>query len=291
MILYNGASGSLGQYFGAALERRGLAAAALAARIEDRASARAELARLLGGLPAGEPVTLVAMAALVSVPACERDPALAERTNVTDLVATMTDFVAAAGGRDAAVVYASTAHVYASSSVPLDEDAPLGPRSVYARTKLAGERSLAALGVPLTVARVFGLIAPRQPAHYVLPAMIARVRRGQLDQVPGLDHRRDYLDARDVCRLLAGLCQRRQTGVFNVCSGVGVTIRRLIEEVLRATDPEGWQARARTLGEAPARPDDVPAIVGNPARLRAALGEAMQEIPLAATVADALQAQ
>ena len=288
MILYNGQSGSLGQYFGAALAERGLPATALRARLEDRASLRQELRRLLEGV---ERVTLVPMAALVSVPACERDRVLAERTNVTDLVATVGDFLDAAGERGS-VLYVSTGHVYAEHSRAIDEEGKLGPRSVYAETKLAAERALAELcgsDVPLAVARVFGLVAPRQPPHYVLPAMIQRVRERRLDGIPGLDYRRDYLDARDVSRILASLAARRHAGTFNVCSGEAVSIRQLIEEVLRTVEPVRWQELAATLVPAPARADDVPSIVGNPARLVAALGEAARQIALSQTVADAVR--
>ncbi len=292
MILYNGQSGSLGQYVGAALAERGLPAVALQARLEDRASLRQELRRRFDGLGGVERVTLLPMAALVSVPACERDRALAERTNVTDLVATVGDFLDAAGDRGA-VLYVSTGHVYAEHDQAIAEEGALGPRSIYAETKLAAERALCELcgsDVPLAIARVFGLIAPKQPPHYVLPAMVARVREQRLEGVPGLDYRRDYLDARDVSRILALLAERRHTGTFNVCSGVAMSIRGLIEEVLRAVEPTRWQELAAKLTAAPARADDVPSIVGNPSRLVAELGAPAQTIALSETVADAVRA-
>jgi nucleoside-diphosphate-sugar epimerase len=192
------------------------------------------------------------------------------------------------------VLYVSTGHVYAAQPAPvrIAEDMPLAPRSTYARTKLLGEQELERLAraraVPLVIARVFGLIAPRQPGHYVLPGLIARARTGDLAAIPGLSSVRDYLDARDVCRVLIALCRRAPPApiaVCNVCSGEGVTIRRLLETVCTALG----RPVPTELGEAPGRPDDVPWIVGDPGRLAGWLGVAARpEIPLARTVADAL---
>jgi nucleoside-diphosphate-sugar epimerase len=298
MILYNGATGSLGRYFASEAP----SAAALKSRLEDRAGTRDELRAVLSGAR-GQGVTLVQMAAMVSVPACERDPAAAERTNVTEAVSTVCDFIAAARsvGASPRILYVSTGHVYGAQppGVRIAEDAPLAPRSVYARTKLAAERELArAAGeaaAPLVVARVFGLIAPTQPPHYVLPALIRRVCDRQLVGVPGLACVRDYLDARDVCRLLSRLCDDALASslpaVVNVCSGTGVTIRSLLEEILRVAEPASFGERAKELTEAPGRADDVPSIVGDPSRLEALLGEPLRRIPLAQTVSEAWRLQ
>jgi GDP-4-dehydro-6-deoxy-D-mannose reductase len=298
MILFNGVSGGLGRYFAAAASALGLDAFALKARLEDRDSTREELRRALATRPSDRPVTLVHMAAIVSVPACEKDPSAAEQTNVTDTVALVRDFLDAlrVAGREARVLYVSSGHVYAAQppGVRINEEADLAPRSVYARTKLSAERALAKVALadnaPLIVARVFGLLAPGQPANYVLPAMIRRVRQRDLHNVPGVSCVRDYLDARDVCRLLARLCKLPpRTEIVNVCSGVGVTIREVLEEIMRTIAPAEASALAAELTEAPARPDDVPSIVGDPSRLTALLGEAPRQIPLARTVADAVE--
>src|SRR5439155_15956129 len=125
------------------------------------------------------------------------------------------------------VVYVSSGHVYAAAQpgIRLTEHHPVAPRTVYARTKLAAEQALAerarARGCALIIARVFGLIAPRQPAHYVLPGLIRRVSEGRLEGVPGLSYYRDYLDSRDVCDVLIALAAQAgaEPTVVNVCSG------------------------------------------------------------------------
>jgi nucleoside-diphosphate-sugar epimerase len=276
IVLFNGASGGLGGHLDGALRRCGLTGYALRARLEDRARLEAELRQV----PPDDELALVQLAARVSVPACEADPAGTLRTNVDDTVETVLGVVRWAEARGSAVrvVYVSSGHVYAAQPAPtrLREDAALAPRSVYARSKLLAEEALreAASGrrFPLLVARVFGLVGPRQPESYLLPALVRRVREGRLDGVPGLGHVRDWLDTRDVCDHLLALARLGASGPWdgapvNVCSGEATAVRDLLREVVRALRPQDEAALLASTTEAPGRPDDVPWIVGDPTRL------------------------
>lgn len=304
MIVYNGATGGLGRHLGPHLESRGARHRSLETRLERSGDLGDELTSVVGGTGA-HVVSLVHMAAMVSVPACEADPDRARAVNVDGAAAYVSAFVdwAGAAGVEASVVYVSTGHVYAPplTRQPLTEEAAVGPRSVYAATKLAGESAVAAAtgasAVSLTVARVFGLLAPGQAAGYLLPALIDRVRRGDVASIPGLGNVRDYLDARDVVAHLADLGERpdsdRRTRVLNVCSGVGVAVAdvlaAVIDEMLGTGSREGAALEARVIG-APPRPTDVPWLVGCPNRLVETTGRRAQTIPLSTTVRDAILA-
>ena len=168
---------------------------------------------------------------------------------------------------------------------------PVGPRSVYANTKLRAEEALAAMArtraSPLIIARVFGLFAPRQPSNYLLPGLIRRVRQRELAGIPGLDFARDYLDSRDVCDHLLTLSthgrdaetpgpERGQCDVVetvNVCSGQPTTPRDLIERVIAVAAPLERDTLLSQLSAAPGRADDVPWIVGDPSKLSRLVGE------------------
>ena len=296
-VVYNGATGSLGAYLaGAAAERR-QPALALGARLESRADLRRELD--LAG-PREGPVLFVQLAARVSVPDCERDPEGALRTNVRDTVATVEEVVrwADALRLDLTLVYVSSGHVYAPqpSGRLIAESDPVAPRSVYARTKLEAEEQLAALarasGRRLIVARVFGLVAPVQPPNYVLPGLIRRVAERRCEGIPGLSFVRDYLDARDVCDLLLALgAPAAPSGLYNVCSGEPVTLRELVAEIARAIDPENAAQIAARATEGPGRPDDLPWIAGDPARLSAAIGRPPRRRALRQTIEEAVREQ
>jgi nucleoside-diphosphate-sugar epimerase len=240
------------------------------------------------------------MAARVSVPECEKDPESAERINVHATARTVRQFIrwAKDRGLEASVVYVSSGHVYAQKPVGrrIREDDELAPRSAYAKSKAAGEIALREvakeLGARAVVARVFGLIAPLQPPHYILPGLIRRGRARELTSVPGADGVRDYLDARDVCSVLVDVAGRLQKGddvpeTLNVCSGEGVTIRTVLEEVLRALA----DADSSGITAAPGRPDDIPYIVGDPTALERLIGRGARRIGLSQTVRDALAAR
>jgi UDP-glucose 4-epimerase len=297
VILYNGASGGLGQHLAARLADLDEPSHALSARLEDQSGLEAELARL--ELPDG--VTFIHLAARVSVPACEADPSAAYNLNVAlaeSTVGTVIDWASRHGAR-ARVIYVSSGHVYAAppEGSRVSEDAPTLPRSVYAQTKLAAERTLQSMasshGVPFVAARVFGLLAPRQAANYVLPALIERARRRDVNGVPGLDFARDYLDARDVCEdllLITSVPWPEAWSVVNICSGVPVRIRELLRAALLEFNPMGADDIARDAAPAPGRPDDIQWLVGDPSRFVGLTGVSPQRIPLSRTVADAVAA-
>lgn len=247
-------------------------------------------------------ITFIHLAARVSVPACEADPAGAYASNVVLARATAETVLrwSSARGLTARVIYVSTGHVYAAlaDGARTSEGAPVKPRSVYAQTKLAGEQAIsdAASGwqAPVLAARVFGLIAPQQAPNYVLPGLIERAAAGRLDAIPGLDSVRDYLDARDVCEdlvLLASAAWPDWPSVVNICSGEPTSIRELLVAVLQQLEPAQADELARRATAAPGRPDDVRWLVGHPTRFTALTGKPTKRIPLAATIADAVAAR
>lgn len=307
IVIYNGKSGGLGAYFAGQVPSH-IEQFALTARLEARQELADELSALGARLGAGnEPLVFFHLAAKVSVPACEQDPAAAYKTNVIDAEATVRDVCewAQRQKRTLKVVYVSSGHVYAERppQTRIDERYDCSPRSVYARTKLQAETRLSTLagrlGIPLTIARVFGLVAPIQPQNYVLPGLIRRVQERQLDAIPGLSFVRDYLDARDVsdCLLALGSATEAGVSVVNVCSGEATRLRDLLAMVAQrwTIDQRLPSEHAHDMltkaSEAPARPDDIPWIVGDPSRLMRIIGRSPRRISLGQTVADALQAQ
>jgi len=299
MILYNGSTGSLGAYFREAADRKGHRAEALRSRLEAPAELRDELQAIVPEPRLG-PAAFVQLAAMVSVPACERDPTGAHKTNVADTLTTAAQVCNWAHDRhlDLTMLYVSSCHVYASQPEghAICESDPLSPRSVYAQTKLEAEQRLSELarreGRPLIIARVFGLVAARQPPHYVLPAMIQRVADERMVGIPGLSFFRDYLDARDVCEIIVDLATRAFSyPLFNICSGQPLRLRDMVERIARALKPARADMLLAEMTEAAARPDDVAWIVGDPTRTVTTLGRALRRVTLAQTVDDAIRAR
>ena len=303
MIYFNGSTGGLGRHLGPLLRRRGVSHRALATRIEQANTLASELDAMSPN--SGSAVALIHLAAMVSVPSCEENPELARAVNVDGAFRYVDNFVRWSVERDyrPVVVYVSSGHVYAPpiQGSPLGEGAPVEPRSVYAQTKLDAEVELAGLasrhGFTLIISRVFGLIAPGQSAHYVLPALIERVRQNDVAGIPGLSNVRDYLDARDVVGHLHNLAEwsldrsLSRPMKVNVCSGVGVSIDDVLEaiiEVVSGADTAKAEAIRRSVSEAPGRPTDVAWLVGSPLRLQELTSRPAQSISLQSTVRDAV---
>jgi nucleoside-diphosphate-sugar epimerase len=188
----------------------------------------------------------------------------------------------------------STAHIYAPVQPPrrIQESDPIAPRSVYAKTKYEAEVALRELGkeqqVDILIARVFGIVAPSQPANYVLPGLLRRLREKDSSPIPGLRNVRDYLDARDICAHLvdlAALAEWPPNGLINVCSGEPTVIADLWTLLVNAIPSAKSLPAPR---EAFGRPDDIPWIVGDPDRLVQLLGHSPRLTPLHKTIKDAL---
>jgi nucleoside-diphosphate-sugar epimerase len=239
------------------------------------------------------------MAAKVSVTECERDQDVAFRTNVVDTLKHIKTFVAWAMtlGNTPTVVYVSSGHVYDTQQTEfISETYPIKPKSVYAQTKFEAESALIDLAdrwkFPLIIARVFGLVAPRQREHYLLPSLIRRVRSRDSSPVPGLDNVRDYLDARDVCSVLGELALRRPEvpEVFNVCSGEPVSVRQVLACVVAGVMKHDGSIGYALPEGVPGREGDHMRLVGSNKKLVGVLGRQVHTISLNRTIKDALEA-
>ena len=79
--------------------------------------------------------------------------------------------------------YASSSHVYASSTVPMREDGLLEPFTLYGLTKLEGEQWCKAyrreFGLKVCIGRLFSFSDPLQPNLYFIPAMINKIKNAK----------------------------------------------------------------------------------------------------------------
>lgn len=192
-------------------------------------------------------------------------------------------------GRTPRVVVVSTGAVY-DPGVGLTERSATRATSPYAVSKLLVETQCdyyRRRGLDLTVMRPFNHIGPGQQAGFLLPDLVAGVAKGSL-VVGDLDTRRDYTDVRDVARAyrLAVEATGPVEPLLNVCSGVSLSGRELLDTVLEAT--EGPRVDV-VVDPARLRPGDPRDISGDASLARRTLGWA-PEISLSTTVRDAVDA-
>ncbi len=227
------------------------------------------------------PEAVVHLAAVASNKEASSDPGQAWVVNAAG-TARLAEGLArrkAADFGDAVLLVVSSGEVYgAGEPVPRVETDPARPQSPYAASKLGGE--VAALevwrraGLRVIVARPFTHTGPGQPTRFVLPAFVERLRKartGNLREVPtgNLEPVRDLLDVRDVVEAYVGLLRKGRAGeVYNISRGEGLSVGEVFQRLAALI---GVDAEPRPDPEL-ARARDLPYLVGDSSKLRAATG-------------------
>jgi len=144
-ILVTGRDGQVGRELNAAFRCLGAVTATSRAELDLTSD---EIIRSV--VRAVRPHLILNAAAYTAVDKAESEPELAKRINA-DAVATLAAEAKVVG---AAMIHYSTDYVFdGAKAAPYGEDDPVNPLSVYGKTKLAGEQSLAAAGIPYLVLR------------------------------------------------------------------------------------------------------------------------------------------
>jgi nucleoside-diphosphate-sugar epimerase len=178
-----------------------------------------------------------------------------------------------------AVVLAGSGSEYRLEGVnePVAEDHPLETEKLYGASKAAGGLCAlatgAALGVPVAVARFFGVFGPGEPKHRLLPSLVSNLLAGRRVSLSAGLQRRDSLYVDDAVEALVALANALEAApgrvVVNVASGKPETVRAFSEtcaKVLEAPlDLLGF-------GDLSMRPDEVMCFSGDPSRLQQLTG-------------------
>ena len=192
------------------------------------------------------------------------------------------------------VLVTCSAMIYKPIDRPLTEDDQLAATSPYATSKLAqemlAERAWRDDGIPVVIARSFNHVGPRQSPMFVAPTIakqIAAIEAGKMAPVLSLGNltpSREITDVRDIVRAYRAMMQSAKPGTpYNVCSGQAVSIQHLVDV---------FRGRAQVkieIEQDPAkfRPNDIPLLAGDAAKLRRDTGWA-PKIQLEQTVDDLL---
>jgi GDP-4-dehydro-6-deoxy-D-mannose reductase len=178
--------------------------------------------------------------------------------------------------------------------VPIAEDNPLRPLSPYAVSKV-GQDMMAyqyfqSYGLKTVRTRGFNHTGPRRGDVFVtsnFAKQLASIEAGLQEpviKVGNLEAVRDFTDVRDMVRAYWLAVTKAKPGeVYNVASGVGITIQELLDRLLALSKAEVRveQDPARM------RPSDVVRLVGDSSKFRAETGWAPQ-VPFDQTLADLL---
>ncbi len=180
---------------------------------------------------------VIHLAAIASVDECRDNPCRATLVNVYGTVSMLH---LALRLKAKHFIYASSAAVYGvPQRVPVSEDHPTNPLNVYGATKLAGELlSLATArekGLRCCILRIFNAYGPRmRRGGYA--SVVYRFTRAILRSEPMIiqgdgSQTRDFIYVKDVARAFLAALEARAEGVYNIGSGIEVSIRELADLV------------------------------------------------------------
>jgi nucleoside-diphosphate-sugar epimerase len=143
------------------------------------------------------------------------------------------------------VVILSTAHVYGTPrDLPVTEDHPFAPASVYAATKLAGDTLALAydrnLGVSVNVLRAFNVYGPGQRARAVIPTICEQASRGGDICVEDPRPRRDFVYVDDVVDAMMAAAVSQAAGEqLILASGRAVSVGTLVRTAVSIASATG----------------------------------------------------
>ena len=145
------------------------------------------------------------------------------------------------------VVLTSTCHVYGRPRLlPVNEDHPCEPDSVYAASKLAAELAVRAFsarfGIICTIARLANVYGAPFGAETVIGKALRQAISGGPLELDDLTPVRDFIYLDDVTEALVRLAKLHrssvQTRIVNVSTGRGCSIREMLEQLAMIAEEE-----------------------------------------------------
>ena len=276
-VLVTGLRGFTGRYLQTELEAHGFEVCGLEADLNDSASVQQAVAQV-------QPQAVVHLAAIAFVGHGGGADGSADAFYRTNLIGTRHLLAALADlpQPPRSVLLASSANIYGNATAgQLDETTPPQPANDYAVSKLAMEH-MARLWqgqLPITLARPFNYTGVGQSAQFLLPKIVDHYqRRASTLELGNLDVWRDFSDVRAVVQAYRRLLQTPAAAgqTVNICSGQTHSLR----EVLALAEDISGHALQVQVNPAFVRASEVKTLSGNPARLRALIGDDWHSPPL-----------
>jgi UDP-glucose 4-epimerase len=259
-----------------------------------------DLASLTAALSSRKFDAVMHFAGFIEAGESMKDPGKFLKNNLANSVQLIETAVAAGVNR---FVFSSSAAIYASNDLPLNEESDLEPANAYGFTKLAIEQALEwyrkIKGLHFAALRYFnacgatpGRGEAHQPESHLIPRVLS-VALGQQETayIFGTDYPtpdgtciRDYIHIEDL--VSAHLLALEALGdherlVYNLGNGTGYSNREVIETARNVT------GHPIPTVEAPRRPGDAPRLVASSEKIRRELGWSPRHPELTDIVASA----
>jgi nucleoside-diphosphate-sugar epimerase len=138
------------------------------------------------------------------------------------------------------IVFSSASSVYGDTNETMDESHPLGARTMYGASKIAGEYLVHAFGelydLDYIILRYMNVYGPRQEGGLVIN-VLNRIRSGERPTIMGDGSQSfDFVHVADVASANVRAMASDISGEsFNVGGGNEVTVRQIVDSLLEAT--------------------------------------------------------
>jgi nucleoside-diphosphate-sugar epimerase len=166
------------------------------------------------------------------------------------------------------VVALGTCVEYQLSNRPLSEDdTPAAPTTRYARCKnqlrLALETEAKSRSLPFCWSRLFYPYGPREHPSRLASSIITKLRHGENLTLKTPASTKDYIYIEDVAGALLTVIESRYSGIINLGTGAGITVREIALRLSRLLGKTELIAEA-TVPD----PDPFPFVVADASKLR-----------------------
>jgi nucleoside-diphosphate-sugar epimerase len=137
-------------------------------------------------------------------------------------------------------VFVSSAHVYTSSDLILDENSSIGPITMYAKQKLEAERNIIKIfeGVQekLCIVRIFSVL-DWDVSDFTLGGAIKQLTELNSQSIlRNIDDVRDFLTPNQVANALIAIVNEPSLAVIvNLCSGVGTSVLNATQKMCESS--------------------------------------------------------
>jgi len=263
----------------AAAEAAGYQVIPLAADLTDKTAVQQEVAAV-------NPEAVVHLAAISFV--AHADVRAFYEVNVIGTL-NLLDTLARVPQKPERVLLASSANVYGNTEKsPITEEQPPAPVNHYAMSKLAMEHMARTYldRLPLFFVRPFNYTGTGQAESFLIPKLVAHfARKAPVIELGNLDVAREFNDVKFVCEAYLRLLQYALPGdVYNICTGIPVTLRTVIDLLTKLTKHE-IEVKVNPQF---VRSNEIKELYGSPSKLLSVIEEVVP-ISLQTTLSNMLQ--
>lgn len=183
-----------------------------------------------------KPNIVVHLAAIHSIPICEKKRQLAQLTNILgteNLLQALKDI------KLDKFIHASTGGIYSWKSKVLNEKITLvDPKDNYSVTKFTNEKQIyfwsKITSNNYVIMRIFNTIGPNDPNAHLIPDILKQIDfKKKINNIflGNINSKRDYIDVRDVANSIVKIIKStlKKSEVINICNNSNYSIKNIIK--------------------------------------------------------------